>query len=361
MKSNMPFALILGIAAALLQLFFLFNSNAEAQEGGISPFVAVDMYGAFKVDKESAATDLFEIREAEFSLSAPVDHIFDGTFAVAAHSENGVHLFELHEAWLSTTKLIPRMQLKAGQFFLGVGRLNRIHRHDWPFMSAPVVHQSFFGDEGVLDSGAEASSLLPTPFFLELTFGLTNGWVYGHTHDEGEKPRKPTHYVRLATAGEILGGDTLFAANYLSRTTAANERTQLFGSDFVAKWKHGTQTALTAQGEFWQRQVSPPNAAKKIEQGAYLFAGRDIFSSTGIGLRTEYFTNLTLKDALGQRASNSISGVAPQISYRPSEFSSMRAGVNFQDQQQADNVRKINRILEFQLVYLMGAHPAHDF
>ncbi len=336
-------------------MLLLFSYPAQAQEG-ITPFVAVDMSGAFKVDESSTASDRFEVREAEFSLAAPVDHIFDGMFSIAAHSEGGAHLFELHEAWLSTTKLVPRIQLKAGQFFLGIGRLNRVHRHEWPFISAPVVHKLFFGDEGVLDSGAEVSSLLPLPFFLELSAGVTNGFVYGHSHNAGEKPRQPTHYARLATAGAALSSEALVALNYLSRTDIANERMQLFGADFVAKWAGGI-----LQAELWQRRITPPAAKKTAEQGAYLFTGFNLIGAIATGLRFEHFSVITLEDAFGRRVNNNIVALSPQVSYRASEFAQFRSGVIFQDQTQENSARKINRTFEIQLVYIMGAHPAHEF
>ncbi len=353
MKSNLKWSSQRWMAAYLMLLSFAYP--ALGQEG-FTPFVAVDMTGGFKVDEASTADDRFEIREAEFSLAAPVDHIFDGMFSIAAHSEEGEHVFELHEAWLSTTKLVARMQLKAGQFFLGIGRLNRVHRHDWPFISAPVVHKRFFGDEGALDSGGEVSSLLPLPFFLELSAGVTNGFIYGHSHNAGEKPRQPTHYARLATASEALSSETLVALNYLSRTDAAGERTQLFGTDFVAKWQRSL-----LQAELWQRQVEPAAAKKALEQGAYLFTGFDLTGAVGAGLRLEHFSMLTLKDALGYKVENSIVSMSPQLSYRASEFSLFRSGVTFQDQTQESSARKINRTFEIQLVYIMGAHPAHDF
>src|SRR5690606_7614345 len=78
-----------------------------------------------------------------------------------------------------------------------------VHRHDWPFISAPKVHSEFFDQEGVADSGLEYSVLLPTPFFLDLTLGATNGWTYGHAHTEGTKPRQPNQYVRLATYTDL--------------------------------------------------------------------------------------------------------------------------------------------------------------
>src|SRR5690606_122720 len=96
----------------------------------------------------------------------------------AAHSEDGTYLFEVHEAYLKSSKLLNRVRMKLGQYFLGIGRLNRFHRHDWPFTLVPKVHSTFFDSngEGVVDTGVEVSWLIPASFFLEWTLGITNGW-----------------------------------------------------------------------------------------------------------------------------------------------------------------------------------------
>ena len=135
-------------------------------------------------------------RKSRSLRTAPIDQTFNGVLSFAAHREEGETVAEVHEAYLSTSNLIPRSTIRVGQFFLGVGRLNRFHRHEWSVIFAPHVQENFFGEEGALDSGVEYSWLAPLPFYLETTVGLTNGFTYGHAHNEGEKPRKPTHYAR---------------------------------------------------------------------------------------------------------------------------------------------------------------------
>ena len=111
---------------------------------GMKVSASVDIQGSSKVSGESDAENRIDVREAEILIYGPVDHVFDGLLSLAAHKEEGASLFEIHEAFLSSSKLVPRSTIKVGQFFLGVGRLNRIHRHEWPFISAPKVHALFF-------------------------------------------------------------------------------------------------------------------------------------------------------------------------------------------------------------------------
>ena len=169
-----------------------FSSLARADSGGVQTRISVDIVGNAFARKEDPATKL-AVREAEVFFYAPIDPIFDGVLGIAAHQEGGVALFEIHEATIGSTKLVPWSRFRVGQFFLGVGKLNSTHRHDWPFTSAPRVHQEFFGEEGVDDTGLEYSILPPLPISLDLTVGITNGWKYGHVHNAGEEPKAPIH------------------------------------------------------------------------------------------------------------------------------------------------------------------------
>ena len=222
----------------LILFFFLFfrASLPLFAETGLQTSLAVDLLADFKLNKESKSSDGFFTREAELSLYGPIDHLFDGVLTMSAHREHGVQMFEVHEASISSSKLLKGFSFRAGQFFLGLGRLNRFHRHDWPFTEAPIVQKKYFDSEGVSDSGLEASYLMPLDFYLNITAGVTNGWTYGHAHNEGEKPKTPTHYARVSS---FLDGDDVYGLalglNYLGRESSEGEKLELLGLDATLK------------------------------------------------------------------------------------------------------------------------------
>jgi hypothetical protein len=329
---------------------------------GLKISAAVDMAGSFKTNNQSEANDRFEVREAEILLFAPVDHIFDGTISAAAHREAGVSMFEIHEAFIGSSKLVPRSRFRLGQFFLGIGRLNRFHRHEWPFIFAPKVQRQFFGEEGALDSGGEFSYLAPLPFFLELTAGVTNGWTYGHSHSVGEKPRKPTHYGRLATFVALSEeGGAQIALNYLSRTTSNGDRMSLTGIDMVSKWRQKGTLNFLLQGEIWQRNLKPANGDEEKSIGLYLFPQYANSPSFQIGVLLDYFSIFSLKDITGKKVKNYSSSVSPTITYKASEFSSLRLAYEWSLANQDNIPRKISQSVQTQATFMIGAHPAHDF
>ena len=55
------------------------------------------------------------------------------------------------------------------------GLTNQIHEHDLPFIDRPDVLVQFFGQDGLVEKGGEATWVPPLPFYLELLGGLFNG------------------------------------------------------------------------------------------------------------------------------------------------------------------------------------------
>ena len=257
------------------------NSPIQADESGMQTSIAVDITADTSLNKETESNDRLFIREAEVMFYGPIDHLFDGQLSLAAHTEGGETLFEVHEAYIASSQLIPNSRVKVGQFFLGVGRLNQIHRHDWPFIEAPHIQKTFFDEEAAADSGFQWSSLLPLPFYLDFTIGATNGYTYGHSHDEGAKPRKPTHYLRLMNY--VL--DTAVGLNYLSRTSNAAEKMTLTGLDLTFKSRSGKTLTWLVQTEFWMREMAPEGLATDRSAGTYLYVQHGFSPEISAGLR----------------------------------------------------------------------------
>jgi hypothetical protein len=346
-----------------LPLLGLWSAAAWAQDSsGLKISAAVDLLGSYKANKESTADDSFALREAEIVLTAPIDPSFDGLLSFAAHREDGEAVAELHEAFIRTTRLVPRSNIRAGQFFLGLGRLNRLHRHEWPIITAPRVHTEFFGEEGALDSGLEYTWLAPLPFFLESTFGVTNGFTYGHGHDAGEKPKQPTHYARVATYTELPGqGGAQTALNYLSRTDDAGTRMTLAGLDLTAKWREAGVLNFLLQSEIWHRTLAPDGAEAEKTLGAYVLPQYALDAQFYLGLLADYYTVLSLKDAVGQTVDNAVMGLVPTFTYKASEFSTLRVAYHHAKTTREDQPDSTEQRVEFQASFIIGAHPAHDF
>jgi hypothetical protein len=336
------------------------QAGAQDPATGLKTAVNVDLVGDFAASQESAGLDRLYVRSAEVVFYAPIDHMLEGALSLAAHPEGGEMVAEVHEAYVSTDKLIPMSQLRVGQFFLGIGRLNQYHQHEWPFISTPIVHERFFGPEGVSDAGAEYRILLPLPFYLDLTLGVTNGFNFGHAHTEGEKPRKNTHYARLVTFASFDAFDMQTGVSALRRHDSAGEEVTLVGWDLTAKRKNREIMKYLWQSEVWYREQKPMDAPKEKNLGAYVHPQYGFDSRLELGMRFDYFTNLSLKDAAGANVRNSESGVSPTLGYRISEFSVARLAYEYR-QTVLDDAKTENHLIQTQVAFSLGAHPSHSF
>lgn len=348
-----------------LFLLVLFSAmGAVADEGtGLRLSGAVDITAQYNLSKGNDNPTNIIPRGAEFMLMAPIDHLFDGTLSFAAHGNENAGV-ELHEAWIGSSKLIPRSRFRLGQFFLGVGRLNQFHQHDWPFISTPRVHQEFFAFEGVFDTGLEYSFLFPTPFFLELTAAVTSGFVFGHSHlrATASPPKIATNYARLATYVTLpWEGGSQIGISYLGNRSNSNLDLLLLGLDFTAKWKELKRNLLLIQSEVWYRERRPAGSPVEQALGFYVYPEYSLGEDLYLGLRLDYYSILNLRDRVGQPLTYVEWNLAPTLSYKPSEFATFRLAYNRRPEIDSLSGNRVQQYLEFQSIFILGAHPAHDF
>lgn len=350
-------SLLLGIASS--QVAF-----ADVVAGtGLQISGAADIVAQIDAKKDGGGTNRLEGREAEITLYAPIDQIFDGVLSLAGHQENGAAFFEIHEMYIGSSRLIPRSRFRVGQFFLGFGRLNQYHRHDWPFTTAPKYHTEFFRNgEGVLDSGVEYSYLPPLPFYLDITAGITNGWVFGHSHTVGKKPYVPTHYVRAVTYYDLpWSGGMQTALNYVGRKDDNDTSHTFLGIDATAKWREAKTLEFLLQSEFWLRLTKPRGSDTENTLGFYIFPQYGFDPNWSVGVRFDGYSVLNLKDSLGAKTGNFEYGISPIVSYKASEFSTIRASYNHKTGSLGGKETVAQRFFELQAVFIVGSHPAHDF
>ena len=345
--------------AALAQTAFQ-NMNAAALADFVAPF-------SLENDRENR----LHPRTVEMLFYGPVDHLFDGMLNVAGHSDRGEFKFDVHEAYLSTSKLIPRSRLKAGRFFLGVGRLNQFHQHDWPFVTAPKVQREFFSPgvesiylpEGAFDTGVEYAWVSPSAQFIELTVGATNAYCYGHCHTEGLRPPRPLWYLHPTTFFDFgQGQGLLVGTTYLNRKDAAGMQTELFGVDLTFKERRGRRLNWLFQSEVFLQLQDTPGADFSRKMGFYAYPQYGIDDQWSFGVRFDGFSHLNLKfQSNGESRADFDYAIVPTLSYKPSEFTTVRVAYAHEMDTTQGVGDKPNRHFQLQYVQILGAHPAHDF
>jgi hypothetical protein len=322
---------------------------------------ALDLTSTLYTSEDADRGFRVNVRSAEFMLHGAIDTLFDGMINFAGHTEDGEFEFALHEGYVSSSKLIPSSRFRVGKFFLGVGRLNQFHQHDWLFTNAPKAHEVFFAEEGVADTGIEYSYLVPTDRFFEITFGVTNGSCYGHCHGDGPKPARPLFYLHPLTFFELSSQAGLqLGASYLNRKDHAQIETHLAGFDLTFKKRDGKRlTWLTQTEAYYQDQ----NAAERTKAlGGYHLTQYGLSESWSLGLRLDAYSELSKKfQTTDEKRKDFDYAVVPMATWKPSEFSTLRFSYTYEvDTTQGDSDVK-HHLLQAQYTFILGAHPAHDF
>src|SRR5437764_4872462 len=217
----------------------------------------------------------FNARNIELAFDGAVDPYFEGFANIVFKLDNDNETqVEVEEAVLQTTSLPFNLQLKAGQFFAAFGRINPTHPHTWDFADAPIVHGRILGPDGLRGVGAQISWIVPVPWYSQLIMAVQNGrggtgFSFRNQGEDGVLfDRESTdrelrglqdfvwiprweNSVDLSPTQVVLAG---VSGAFGSNETGANSRTQIYGGDFLYKWK-----SANAEGGFpfvkWQTEV----------------------------------------------------------------------------------------------------------
>jgi hypothetical protein len=333
----------------------------------------------------------FTIPNTELTFDGAVDPYFKGfaniVYKVDEEGESGV---ELEEAYLLTTSLPSRLQVKAGQFFVDFGRQNAQHPHSWAFVDQPLVLNRMFGPDGLRSQGLRLSWLLPTSFYTEAMLTVANSLGETTTSFRSEEssefhggeivdrdvegigdmlvvPRLTTSFDLSDTQTLLMGVSAAFGPN----NAGASTRTNIYGADVYWKWKPEAAQAgfpfLSFQAEALIRRyevderplvgetdpILPAGTFK--DRGAYAQFLYGIKPRIVAGIRGEWSQrddDLYVADVRGNRFR-----LSPNITWYPTEFSKFRVQYNYDDRRELTNAHS----LWFQFEFLLGAHAAHKF
>ena len=144
--------------------------------------------------KENSHRTDFYVQEAEIYFTAPISPYLSGYLslgmgwhpAMPEMTQRGIpgHFdWHLEEAFVETDR-DTSWSLKAGQFYARFGNHNSLHRHDWLFTTAPLIHQTLF-DPFRQTGGHNLSG--PG---LSLSFAPSLPWDFETTAQAFYSPRK---------------------------------------------------------------------------------------------------------------------------------------------------------------------------
>lgn len=327
------------------------------------------------------------LREVELDLRLPVDPFADAVAILALESEvPGEFEASVEEGYL-TLKRLPFLEeppwglkLKIGRFRPEMGKLNKLHLHDLPQITRPLVVQEFLGEEGFIQSGLSAQFFLPTPWdeesALELTLqGLSGGinryaslghlrWFRTFANVHNLEVGASSYYSRDEQDRE-LRTPRLFLV--LISGEQDRRPTWLHGLDFLYKWKPlraGEWQSFLLGGELFYSEwkirgaadefdfFSPTVTRKERPLGYYLFGQYQWDRRWYAGVRWDW--TQTIVDDRFERMK-----LTPYLSYYFSEF--LRARIGY-EHTWSDLVEENGRdTFLFELNWVFGAHPPEPF
>ena len=125
----------------------------------------------------SGQENRFFPREVELSLFGQIDPYASAVVRIEAGEETRGQetSVSLAEANVTLLTLPYGTQAKFGQMRSRFGYSNEIHEHDLAWVDRPNVMRNFFGPDGLVEKGMEATLVPDLPFYVEALAGIFNG------------------------------------------------------------------------------------------------------------------------------------------------------------------------------------------
>ncbi len=336
----------------------------------------------------------FNARNIELAFDGAVDPYFEGFANIVFKLDNDNQTeVEVEEAFLQTTSLPFNLQLKAGQFFAAFGRINPTHPHTWDFADAPIVHGRLLGPDGLRGVGAQISWIVPVPWYSQLILASQNGrggtgFSFRNPGEDGIFFGRETtdrearglqdfvwiprweNSVDLTPTQVVLAG---VSGAFGSNETGANSRTQIYGGDFLYKWKsanaEGGFPFVKWQTEFMYRRFEAGRGIDESFPVAETFHDWGLYSQVLWGFKKGWVAGIR-GDYLDMEDSRftddferqSRSRISANLTWYPTEFSKIRLQYNhdflYENFFLAD--RDVDSVF-LQFEFILGAHGAHKF
>jgi hypothetical protein len=293
----------------------------------------------------------FNGREFELNVQSALDPYSLTKWTLSFSPEEGV---DIEEGYVAYTGLPGGLTLTAGKFRQEFGALNRWHLHALPQIDYPLALQTYFGEEGLAQTGLSASWLLPRPWATanELTFQVTDGEsdAFG-----GENFSNLVGLAHLKNFWEV--GDATYAELGLSGiagTNGSGGESRVYGTDFTFHWQppqRAKYREVTWRTELLRSERDDENGELKEAWGGYSYVESLVAQNLYAGVRYD-----RVEDPLDPGRVRW--GVFPSLTWWQSEFVRLRGEYGFLKDDLTGE--KENRF-SLQLTWAAGPHKHETY
>ncbi len=315
----------------------------------------------------------FFLRTAEMELRNAVDPYAEAVLVMSVENEAGKDFSIDAEEAYGLIKRIPLLEdaplgvkLKIGKFRAPFGVNNKIHMHDLPWTTRPLIVSRFLGTEhgeffesGYNPTGIDADFYLPDPIpqtTLEMNLDVVRAGELGLA--EGTSGLQPA-YISHITLSRDWNNEHLLLVGASGYTEEHPSPARLAGVDLTYKWAPAEQResrSLVAGGEaFFGRNVIPDSQKTYHTNFPYGWYGY-------LQLQTSYWLYLGLKyDWLREPIDAKLltRNVAFYASYYTTEFLRFRLGLEHRWSQIPSFDNTTTGIFEVNFVF--GSHPTEPY
>ncbi len=329
------------------------------------------------------------LRSLELDFRQAVDPYADAIAIIAIEDEAGTGYAVDPEEVYGIIKRLPILEsaplglkIKLGQFRAPFGVSNKIHMHDLPWTTRPLIVSKYLGTEhgdffesGFNPIGVDFDFFLPN--FLsdvtkEINFSIVRGGEFGLPADiSTDKTLGYVGHLNLSKDWENehllnLGLSFYGEGNFLSKNelTEADDKS-LFGIDFTYKWspaENRESKSLVIGGELMSgsRIVIDSSEFPDINQpfvrnnpyGWYGYVQYQTSNSLYLGARYDWLEEPVFQNPVTQ-------SFAAYASYYTSEYFRLRLGYEHRWR----DIRQNNALgsLLFEVNFVFGSHPTEPY
>lgn len=384
-------------------IFKLINAQSSVNPD-ISLIGTFNTFTNFNDDSPEKGKLNFESPSLEMFITGYLNPFAKANADISYHDNE----FAAEEIYFEVLRGLPLdMQLKAGKYLLGLGKINTVHEHAWPFIERPLAHQILFGEEGLNDIGFKLSFLLPTEdFYSNFDIGIYKGDSFrglsAHVHDNEEineqneehdeefelgNVNAPVVLARLSSFFNIndysnlefglSGAGGILGKARISNSASTNIKFIYGAVDFKYKYKPDMYTSLTIQGEgiLNHRDVVRLNnvdSTYRIEGpittfGAFIFLEYQFYKIFSIGAKYDFTYGIVGDEqniySLANDNKNRTQGISGWFGYYPVEETLLfRLGVEHLLYSYESGFQRNNDTnIKLQMIFSLGPHKAHQF
>jgi hypothetical protein len=333
----------------------------------------------------TAKRPVFDVGETEFVFDAALNPYAKGYFTVSL--QHGA--IDLEEGYFSLLRGLPGdIQIKAGKYRVGFGKLNPAHPHTYPFANRFGVLAAYLpGIDSYNETGLDVSYRIPLPGAISLTaYGdvlqgdsfriarLTTGAAndpLGTTDgDRATEPRAAWlgRLAAFAGLGDRSGIEFGVSATQGTNNVAAATRTLVVGGDVKAKLWTSANAYLLLQAEYLHLDrddagFDPAAAAytktSNTDAGGYAFADFNWKQRYNVGASFEHYQNpdVSSQDVNSYGAFAGLALMEETTAFRIDWRSTHRTGVVPVASNALDTVNEVT----LRVIFSMGPHKAHQF